>query len=209
MLTFFGRGSSENTPSPQMQREMQLMRGYWEALRQGGKLPHRSQIDPRGFSGLLDRIFLIERVAKGQGRFRLAGMHLHDLLGMDARGMPLSTLFDPLARDRMSAALETVFEAESILTIQIEAERSIGRPALWGQMRLLPLANDMGEQKLALGCVMTEGSVGRQPRRFAIAGLNQEPITSHRLALVRSADTPDIEPVRRKPPALRLVSSRD
>lgn len=209
MLTFFGRGPSENTPSPQMQRDLQLMRGYWEALRQGGQLPHRSQIDPRGFSGMLDRVFMVERVAKGQGRFRLSGMLLHDLLGMDTRGMPLSTMFEPAARSKLSTEMESVFEAESIVKLHVEAERSIGKPALWGQMLLLPLANDIGEQKLALGCVMTEGAIGRQPRRFAISGVNHEPINPQRLALVRSAATPDIEPVRRERPALRLVSSRD
>jgi hypothetical protein len=209
MLTFFGKGPSEPPHSPQMQRDAQLVRGYWEALRRGSALPHRIDIDPRGFTGVLDRVFLLERVAKGYGRFRLSGMHLHDLLGMDARGMPLGALFEPLARERMSEALESVFDASTILDIKLEAERSIGRPALAGRMLLLPLNNDPGSQKLALGCMMTEGAVGRQPRRFAIASIAREMTQQPRLSLVRSADAPEVVPAPRRRPALRLVSSRD
>jgi hypothetical protein len=209
MLTFFGSTSSENQPSEQTQRELQLMRGYWEALRRGAQLPHRGDVNPRGFSGMLDKVFLIERVAPGLGRFRLSGLHLHDILGMDPRGMPLTTIFEPAARTRLGEALEAVFEAQTILQLQVEAERSIGRPALSGWMQLLPLHNDIGEQKLALGCLLTQGSVGRQPRRFAISQAKQEELSGPRLVLVRNAKVPDIVQVPRQRPALRLVSSMD
>ncbi len=207
MLTFFGKTPSENQPSEPMQRNLQLVRGYWEALRRGTNLPQRGDINPRGFSGMLDKVFLIERVAQGVGRFRLSGMHLHDLLGMDPRGMPLTTMFEPAARKRLSEALETVFEAQTILQLQVEAERSIGRPALSGWMQLLPLNNDIGEQKLVLGCLLTEGIVGRQPRRFAIAQANHEVLSGPRLVLVQNAVVPEIAHARRQRPALRLVSS--
>jgi hypothetical protein len=208
MLTFFGRGPSETPLSAALHRDVQLVRGYWEALRQGPALPQRGDINPRGFSGVLDRVFLLERVAKGYGRFRLSGMHLHDLLGMDARGMPLGALFEPLARGRLSEALEAVFEGATILDIGLEAERAIGRPALAGRMLVLPLGNDAGAQKLALGCLMTEGTVGRQPRRFAISGVTHEALQP-RLALVASGATPKPAAAVRRHPALHLVSSRD
>lgn len=209
MLTFFNRGVAETALSPQVQRDLQLVRGYWEALRRGSELPQRSDVNPRGFSGVLDRVFLIERVAKGYGRFRLSGMHLHDLLGMDARGMPLGALFEPVARERLSEALETVFEASTILDIRLEAERAIGRPALAGRMLLLPLGGDPGAQKLALGCMMTEGTVGRQPRRFAIASITREAVQVPKLALVQSHAAPMVTAPPQMRPALRLVSSRD
>jgi hypothetical protein len=207
MLTFFGRGPTETSFA--LQRDMQLVRGYWEALRQGEALPQRSQINPNGFSGVLDRVFLLERVAKGYGRFRLSGMHLHDLLGMEAAGMPLGALFEPLARERLSEALETVFDGTVILEIRLEAERAIGRPALAGQMLLLPLAHETGGQKLVLGCLMTEGTIGRQPRRFAIASMGREAVHQPRLALVPGSDAPRAAARPQRRPALRLVSSRD
>ena len=81
---------------------LQAVRGYWEALRQNGCLPRRDQIDPRGLAVALDKVFLVERIATGQARFRLAGMQLNDLMAMDVRGMPLSALFDPTARGRLA-----------------------------------------------------------------------------------------------------------
>ncbi|MGV8953762.1 MAG: PAS domain-containing protein [Cypionkella sp.] len=209
MLKFFGRSPLDAAAVQQMQRDLQLVRGYWQALRHGPQLPHRSDLDPRGFVGVLDRVFLIERVAKGFGRFRLAGMHLHDVLGMDARGMVLGSLFDAQGRERMSAALEAVFDATTIVEVQLEAERSIGKPALSGRMLLLPVLNDSGAQPLALGCLTTHDAVGRAPRRFAIAGLSREAVVGPGIALASKTVVPDLVDVSRGRPALRLVSSRD
>ena len=191
-------------------------RAYWEALRRNGNLPRRDEIDPRGLSGALEEVFLIERIAPGLARFRLAGMHLLDLMGMEVRGMPLSALFEPPARNRLSEALEAVFAEPSALELWLEAERGIGKPALSGRMILLPVRGSRGEPSLALGCLQTHGSIGRGPRRFAIAGLVREP-----LILPQSAPAPApqpgladpgasyLPPPPRQVPHLRLVHSRD
>ena len=90
------------------------VRAYWEGLRTGAGLPRRNQIDPRGMADCLDKVFLIERIAVGHARFRLAGMALNDVMGMDVRGMPFSTLFEPVARTRVTHELEQVFTAPSV-----------------------------------------------------------------------------------------------
>lgn len=218
MLTYFGRntagfGKSEaRTPRPAQSHDalatLQSVRGYWEALRQNGSVPRRDQIDPRGLATALDKVFLVERIAAGQARFRLAGMQLNDLMAMDVRGMPLSALFDPAARTRLAAELEQLFEAPSVLEIWLEAERGVGRPALSARMLLLPLIGSGGEPGLALGCVVAEGSLGRAPRRFAIAGMVRELIAQPALRVL-----PEVAPLPTPPrslgkPALRLVSSR-
>lgn len=219
MLTYFGRntagsGKSEaGAPRPALSPEglatLQSVRGYWEALRQNGSVPRRDQIDPRGLAAALDKVFLVERIAAGQARFRLAGMQLNDLMAMDVRGMPLSALFDPAARARLAAELEQLFDAPSVLEIWLEAERGVGRPALSARMLLLPLIGSGGEPGLALGCVAAEGSLGRAPRRFAIAGMVRELIAQPALRVV-----PEVAPLPTPPrslgkPVLRLVSSRD
>jgi hypothetical protein len=209
MLTFFTRENSVKSLSPEALQALQVVRGYWEALRRAGSVPQRADIDPRGFSGALERVFLIERIAFGQARFRLSGMHLQDLLGMDARGLPLGTLFEPVARTRLVGALEQVFSESKILTLQLEAERSLSQPKLSGCMQILPLADDLGTQHLALGCLVSDGKVGRSPRRFAISELRRERIeVPTRLRL--SASNPEIvRPSDATRPALRLVSARD
>jgi hypothetical protein len=151
------------------------VRAYWEGLRKGELLPLRSAIDPRGMEGALEQAFLVERIAPGIARFRLAGMQLTDLMGMDVRGMPLSALVDPAGRERLAVLLEQMFNGPAALDLSLEAERGIGRPALEGRILLLPVRGDMGAD-LALGCLATAGLMGRSPRRFHIARALLEPV---------------------------------
>jgi hypothetical protein len=148
---------------------LQDVRGYWEALRVAGALPDRASIDPRGLEQALEHVFMVERIAPGLARFRIAGMHLALLMGMEVRGMPLSALFDPAGRDRMQKLVEQVFAGPAILELALEGERGLGRPSLEGRMLLLPVRGDSGLADRALGCVVSTGPIGRTPRRFAIA----------------------------------------
>ena len=135
MIVFFGKTSGGGI-SAQSVWPLQSVRGYWEALRRDGDIPQRADVEPRGMASCLEHVFLLERIAPGLARFRLAGMHLTDLMGMDVRGMPLSALFDPLARSRLAQEVEQVFTGPAILEIGLEAERGIGRRALAGRMRV-------------------------------------------------------------------------
>ncbi|MDT8855630.1 PAS domain-containing protein [Paracoccaceae bacterium Fryx2] len=179
------------------------VRAYWEALRDGADLPRRAQIDPRGIEGALESAFLLERVAPGIARFRLAGMQLNDLMGMEVRGMPLSSFFEPGSRNRMAEGLEQVFSLPGALELRLEAERSLGRPALEARMLLLPLRSERGPVDLALGCLACEGQIGRSPRRFAIASQLVERLQSP--VPVRPAPQPDARPLR-KPAAVTGMS---
>jgi hypothetical protein len=147
---------------------LQEVRAYWEALRQGSTLPQRKDVDPRGMADALEHVFLLERIGHGLGRFRLAGMHLTQLMGMEVRGMPITALFEPQSRGAIESLLEDTFRLPAIIEIALEAERGIGRPILEGRMILLPVIGDDGTCDRALGCLVTLGEVGRSPRRFAI-----------------------------------------
>ncbi|MEL6207154.1 MAG: PAS domain-containing protein, partial [Pseudomonadota bacterium] len=87
---------------------------YWHSLRGNRIVPARSEVDPRRIENALEYAFIVERIAPGMARFRLAGMHLNDLMGMEVRGMPLTAFFDPDARKRVSAAMERVFDDPAI-----------------------------------------------------------------------------------------------
>ncbi len=174
-MSYFGKGGHGGpTDTDNIANRFAMLaevRAYWEGLRTGTDLPRRDGIDPRGISGALENTFLLERVAPGVARFRLAGMQLHDLMGMDVRGMPLTALIDPAGRSRVSEQLETVFAGPGSLEIWLEAERGLGRPALEARMLLLPLTGMRGTVDLALGCLAIHGAMGRAPRRFAISGI--------------------------------------
>lgn len=206
---------------------LQEVRAYWEGLRDGPGLPARAAVDPRGLERALEYVFMLERIAPGIARFRLAGMHLTALMGMEVRGMPLSALFDPPARTASLALLEAVFDQPAVVELALEAERGIGRPALEGRMLLLPLLGDEGVCDRVLGCLVTLGTIGRNPRRFAIARQTTTAVSGGVATLpvrprVQPVPIPGLAeptasfdrprpgtPATRRAPHLRLVKSDD
>jgi hypothetical protein len=162
--TLFGK-----TATPVPQAPLTELRAYWEGLRTEGGIPARAALDPRGIAGALDCAFVAERVAPGQARFRIAGMQFAELLGTEARGMPLMGLIAPPDRAAFAAALEQVFAGPAMAEVWLEAERGAGRPALEGRMLILPLTGEDGAVSRAVGVLATGGSIGRSPRRFALA----------------------------------------
>ncbi|SLN40657.1 PAS domain protein [Aquimixticola soesokkakensis] len=160
---------------------------YWEGLRKGRPVPARSDIDPRGMQSALEYAFILERIAPGVARFRLAGMHLTDLMGMEVRGMPLTAMFTPESRTKIAAALEAVFEGPQISQITLTGERGIGRGPLEAQLLLCPLKSDLGDVNRVLGCFQSHGAIGRQPRRFDVSEVIARDILS-------DSATPDLTP---------------
>jgi len=151
--------------------------GYWNTLRHGRLVPNRSEVNPRDIESALGNAFIIERIAKGHARIRIAGTHLTDIMGMEVRGMPLSALFEPVARAKLSDAVQTLFDGPCIQHFYLDSDARIGRPALRAQMALYPLRNDAGEISRALGCFVTDGRLGRAPRRFNVIGSRRKSLS--------------------------------
>ena len=142
---------------------------YWQTLRQNGDVPRRSDVDPLGIEPMLSNAFIVERLAPGLARLRIAGAHLSDLMGMEVRGMPLSALFTTDCRDRLADELVQVFDGPATLQLSLRAPTIPGLRPLSGTMILLPLRSDLGDISRALGCLVTSGEIGPTPRRFSIA----------------------------------------
>ncbi|WP_312530080.1 PAS domain-containing protein [Paracoccus sp. (in: a-proteobacteria)] len=159
------------------------LRAYWESLRKGRAIPDRSDVEPRGIRAALDYAFILERIAPGAARFRLAGRHLVDLMGMEVRGMPLCALLNPPSRGRLSDVLESVFKAPQIAELQLSSPGGYARPELTGKMLILPLKSDLGDVTRALGCVIAEGEIGRGPRRFDLISDQVFPVIAGALVL--------------------------
>ena len=153
------------------------MEAYWQALRPAsGDLPRREDFDPRGITGLLRHTLLLERIARGQARIRLAGSAVCDLMGMDLRGMPLTALMTPHGRDALGLWLEQVFDGPAQLRLDLEGERGLMRQSCAGRMLVLPLLGHDGKPDRALACLITEGNPGRAPRRFDVTGADVLPV---------------------------------
>lgn len=167
------------------------LRRYWDDLRGPRQVPSRAEVDPRAIEETLEYAFILERIAPGVGRFRLAGMHLNDLMGMEVRGMPCTSMFMPEHRATLSRVLEDVFAGPSTALLTLAGERGVGRPAMDGQMLLLPLTSDFGDVTRVLGCLCTIGPIGRSPRRFLVKDEVVRPIHVEEKSDGRTAHAPE------------------
>ena len=149
---------------------------YLEALRNGRVMPARAEIDPRGISDVLEFAFILEKIAPGVARMRLAGMHLNDLMDMEVRGMPITAMFLPEARRALQQVLESVLESPAIAKLTLESDSGIARPKLEAQMILMPLKDEHGRPTRILGALQAKGTIGRGPRRFRILTQDVTPI---------------------------------
>ncbi len=222
MKTFFGTGSgselgkiiamdrfdSGRSLSPIRQAE-----AYWTALLTGEGVPMRSQIDPRGLENILEYTFILERIAPGLARFRLAGSHLNNLAGMEVRGMPLTAFFEPSARDDVKSILDQVLTRPAVAELGLLSKGKLGRTSLQARMILLPLKSDLGDVSRILGVMVSDGTIGATPRRFivsdrrvnTISDLQQPPRPVQQQAEGFAEDQTTFKGA----PHLRLVSSRD
>jgi hypothetical protein len=155
------------------------LEAYWQSLCKGRIMPQRSEIDPRGIVGALDRTFLVERVAPGVARFRLAGMHLSDLMGMEVRGMPLTCFFLPGARAAIAEAVEAVFSEPARVDLWLTRARGMLQRATAARMLLLPLRDDHGQVTRAIGCLSASATTGSPPHRFTITSDNRQTLIGY------------------------------
>lgn len=151
---------------------------YWEALRGSRLMPNRAEIDPRGIEQALEYSFIVERIAPGIARLRIAGSHLSDLMGMEVRGMPLTSFITPGSRRQVSDILEEVFETPATCTLDLVSEKGPGMPALEARILLMPLKSDLGDVSRILGALVSVGETGRSPRRFDVARTALRPIVA-------------------------------
>ncbi|MCV6593242.1 MAG: PAS domain-containing protein [Silicimonas sp.] len=157
-------------------KSLEKIERYWNVVRANRLVPSRCEIDPRGLEGVLGNCFILERITGGLARFRIAGAHINELVGLELRQMPISALFSPQSRELLSDAMVAVFEEPAIVRLRLESRGGFGRERLEGEMILLPLRSDMGQVDRVLGGIMMHGKVGRTPRRFEILGQSRQSI---------------------------------
>ncbi|MGZ9809767.1 PAS domain-containing protein [Pseudoroseicyclus sp. H15] len=194
---------------------LERLERYWRSLARPQKLPARGEIDPNRIDDALPHSFILEKVAPGIGRMRVAGHALRAELGMEPRGMPISAFFLPEARGALRMWLNQLWSVPALVDIPVHSIRTLGRPRTTGRLLLLPLSDEAGETTRALGALMLDSPAARGPRRLTIGpteSLRWEPAMHHMFAprLVSAADhTVEQAPVPRAAEGrshLRLVS---
>ncbi len=163
---------------------IKMVEAYWEGLRNGRLMPNRGEVQARGLGAAMDNAFILERVANGFARLRVAGPRLNDLLGMETRGMPISALFQQDEAASLSDILETIFGEPATAQLTLKSPATSDSPELIGEMVLLPLRSDLGDVTRALGCIVYDGQISTPPRRFSI-------VSEHRQTLTGFAEAPE------------------
>lgn len=188
---------------------LQRLEDYWRLLRHARQLPARSDIAPDELDHVLPHTFILQRVAPGTARFRVAGQRLHELLKMDARGLPLTTLFAPDTRPQLQQIVETAFAGPAIVELPLQSEPSRFRASINGRMLLLPMRDQHEQTSRILGAIVTDPVTGNRPQRFIIP--QDQPMRQESLGLRLATVQPLRQPARpeKRPdaerPALRLV----
>lgn len=189
---------------------LESLERYWKTLRHADRIPARNDIVPSQIDHVLPYAFILQRVAPGTARFRVAGQKLHDVLKMDARGMPVTTLFHPESRDHIKDLLEAAFSEPAIIAIPLTSPGSLLRPTLEATMLWLPLSDQDGKATRILGALVAGSNAeGTRPRRFMIpdgAKIRHEPLAGPRpvVSLVPRDPSQPKRPNAMRP-ALRLV----
>ncbi|WP_170971975.1 PAS domain-containing protein [Rhodobacter sp. SY28-1] len=179
------------TTLPAVIHGLSQTRAYWEGLRQGSALPQRKAIDPRGLVGVLDRVFLADRIGRGVAQIRIAGSALTDFAGMDVRGLPLSCLFGAESRGLLGDTLEKVFTGPAVAELDLGSDRT---PGPFARLLLLPLEDETGGR-------LVLGAMGFAEERHARCKLQILSRREEVLQLARAAvdDMPlAVEPLRRR-----------
>ena len=140
------------------------MERYWGSLPRTRGVPMSKDVDPAKMEGLLEDGFILERVAPGVARIRVAGRNIAGLFGL-----PLTAAFLPEARAPMALHLEKAFSTPGLVEIELTSPRAVGQPKLHGKILLLPLRDDHGRVSRMMGVLVMSGRRGLGGRRFTIS----------------------------------------
>jgi hypothetical protein len=141
---------------------------YWKTLRSARRVPARCDLNTAQIDEALPYSFILQRVAPGTARFRVAGQTIHDLLKMDARGMPLTTLFQSEVRSQIKDLIEMAFSGPAMVGLPLVSRGTMLQPTVYGAMLLLPMQDAQDNTNRVLGAFLTQPITCIRPRRFGI-----------------------------------------
>ena len=125
---------------------------YWDRLRGDRPAPQRTEIEPAEIKSLLADTFILEKDARGEAIFRLAGTRLCATYGRELKGYAFPLLWSQRDQRIVSRHAWSVFHDNAVVVIAFEGV-TLGDKAAPFEMLLLPLLGDQGGAR-ALGCVV-------------------------------------------------------
>lgn len=124
---------------------------YWSDLRGGRVAPYKSEVTARGIGRTLaSNTFILENLADGARRFRLAGSSLQDIFGLELRGMSAQAIMQQESRARLQSLMDECLAAPAVCVFICSAEMQ-GGTALPIEIVLAPLRSDFDQMNRILG----------------------------------------------------------
>lgn len=205
-------GTTENLPAYTLDSPMlKLVEEYWRSLRHAHRLPARIEVNPAKIDCALPHAFMLQRVAAGTARFRVAGQALRDVIKMDPRGMPFSTLFAPSAQAQVRELIETALSGPAIIGLPLISENAAQTATWHGALLLLPLRDSRDQTTRLMGAFVSDAPAHGRACRFTINP--GQPIRQQELGL-KLTQSQRVQPImfheQKRPdtfqrPALKLV----
>ena len=156
---------------------------YWNRLRGARPAPRRTEIEPSDIKTLLADTFILEKDARGEAVFRLAGTRICATYGRELKGFSFTSLWREKDQRLMARLAWSVFDSKSVVVASFEGVTRAGRS---GAFELLILPLDLGaDQPRCMGIL----SPAEKP-----FWLGADPVAEARIESVRVVD-PDREPL--------------
>jgi hypothetical protein len=111
---------------------------YWNRLRAGRPAPARTEIEPADIRQMLADTFILERDARGQSVFRLAGTRVCAIYGRELKNYSFASLFGPHDLTLVRKLVNSAFDEKIICVIGFEGRSGEGRSCSF-EVILLPL----------------------------------------------------------------------
>lgn len=156
---------------------------YWDRLRDGRPAPKRTEIEPADIKTLLADTFILEKDARGEAVFRLAGTRLCATFGRELKGFTFASLWMQKDERVVARLAHGAFLAKSVVVISFEGISRNGRVNPF-ELLLLPLDGGVDHPR-------SLGAVTPAERPF---WLGADPIAECRIASIRVVD-PEREPM--------------
>ena len=119
---------------------------YWNRLRGPRTAPARTEIEPSDIRQYLADTFILERDARGESVFRLAGTRVCAIYGRELKNFSFSSLFGPHDLTLVKRLIKAAYEEKIVCVIGFEGRTASGRSNSFEAI-LLPLkGNDDGSR---------------------------------------------------------------
>lgn len=156
---------------------LQIVRAYWEALRDGALPPFHRQVEARGLEAALSHTFTLRRIDARTTRFHAVGQAVAAMIVVrPLADTPVAALFAAEARPRAADLAEAVFAGPAILEMDLVAQEAARGHRLAARLHLLPLRDPAGRTTEAMGCLVPLDGADPRPTAFAIAGSRVMPL---------------------------------